>query len=516
MIQRMTKKYKLLLLSPRQKYLNYPAHSETAKIFGKKRFMIPLSLPTLAALTPDHYEIRITDEEIEEIDVSYSPDIVGITTLAATINRAYELGDHFRKNGSKVVFGGPYASFMTVESLKHADSVVKGEAEGTWEECLSDFEKGTLKTVYHSDIATPYKTQIPPRWDLVNMKRIFQVAIQTSRGCPFNCDFCLVSNMFGRKMRHRDIENVVEEIKAAPSKYFFFVDDNLTINKRYAKELMHALKPMGISWGCMSSIDVAKDDELLTLMAEAGCFNILIGFESLNPESLDESNKTHNKSATIYEQAIQKIHAAGIHINASFVVGFDSDTLKEFDNIYDFSLKMSLPNVNLHILAAPPGTETNRKYREAGRLFDCNPELGVGHFPTLHYMNMSQIDLFDKYMETIERLYTFKTIRQKAEHLFSNGAFVRKGGEISVWLKARLSWITFKEFVFTSDDDKRKLFFFILGLIRSKRLAIDKGMAFLLTMLSYNRHIKVHKKHMKEYRKIVMAQDQGAWRDMVK
>ncbi len=507
-------RYTLFLISPRQKYINYPAHSELAKIFGKKRFMIPLALPTVASLTPDHYDIRILDEEIGELPKNPLPDIVGITTLAATITRAYELGDMYRSQGVKVVFGGPYASFMTEEALQHCDSVVIGEAEGLWEECLRDFEKGSMQPTYRTDVATPYKEQKIPRWDLVPVSKIFQVGIQTSRGCPYNCDFCLVSQMFGRKMRYREIENVVAEIKAAPTKYFFFVDDNLTINKRYAKELMRAIIPLGISWGCMCSIDVAKDEELLSLMAEAGCFNILIGFESMNPDSLDETHKDHNKSATIYEPAIAKIHAAGMHINASFVVGFDNDSLKEFDNIFDFTMLTGMPNVNLHILAAPPGTEIFRKYKEEGRLFECNPELGVGHFPTLHYMNMSQIELFDKYMETIERLYSFETVYEKAKKLFPSGAFHRKGGKISVFLKARLSWITLKEFVLTSDKTKRELFWFIIGLIREKKLAIDKGLGYLISMLGYHRHIEDHKKHMEYYRDLVKQQDRGSWKKL--
>ncbi len=511
-----TRKYKLLLISPRQRYINYPAHPELAKIFGKKRLMIPLSLPTLAALTPDHYEIRIVDEEMEALPVHYKPDIVGITTLAATINRAFELGDQYRSKGIKVVFGGSYASFMTEESLLHADSIVIGEAEGLWERCLTDFEAGNMEKLYRADVSVPYKTQKPPRWDLVNMKDIFQVAIQVSRGCPFNCEFCIVSQMFGRKMRYRDIDNVVAEIRSLPSKYIFFVDDNLTINKSYAKELMKAIQPLKISWGCMCSIDVANDDELLQLMADAGCFNILIGFESLNPASLDETHKKHNKSATIYEPAIRKIHSYGMHINASFVVGFDNDTLDEFNNIFNFTLRNNLPNVNLHLLAAPAGTELYKKYKAEGRLFNCNPELGVGHFPTLHYMNISQIDLFDRYMETIERLYSFKTIRGKAEALFSSGAFYRAGGDISVALKARLSWITLKEFVFTRDPDRRKLFFFMIRLIRAKKVAIDKGLGFLLSMLSYNRHLDQHRKNMKEYREMVMKQDHGPWKEMIK
>ncbi|MCX6250621.1 MAG: radical SAM protein [Bacteroidetes bacterium] len=510
------KEYRLFLISPRQKYINYPAHSELAKIFGKKRFMIPLALPTIAALTPDHYDIHIIDEETESVPKHEIPDIVGITTLAATIKRAYELGDHFRSLGSKVIFGGPYASFMPDEALLHADTIVVGEAEGLWERCLEDFERGQLQSVYKTDVPPDFKRQKPPRWDLVNMKSIFQVGLQVSRGCPFNCDFCLVSKIFGRKMRYRDIDNVIDEIKASPTKYFFFVDDNLTINKKYAKELMKAIKPFGISWGCMASLDVAKDEELLHLMAEAGCFNILIGFESLNPENLDDSNKLHNQAATIFEPAIQKIHSAGIHINASFVAGFDHDTLQAFDDIFDFSMKMNLPNVNLHILAAPPGTELYKKLNAQGRLFDCDTDLGVGHFPTIHYMKMSQTEIFDKYMETIARLYDFRNIRIKAENLFRDGAFIRKGGKISVFMKARLSWITFKEFILTRDKEKRALFFFIYHLIRKKKIAIDKGLGFLISMLGYNRHIKDHQKNMEKYRKMVMDQDRGSWEEIQK
>ena len=510
------KTYTLYLIAPRQRFINYPAHSELAKMFGKRRLMTPLALPTVAALTPAHYDIHIYDEETGNLPENGKPDIVGITTLAATRKRCFELGDKYRSLGAKVVYGGPYASFMQEEALKHGDCVIAGEADGKWEQCLSDFEKGTMKQVYESRNFVEYHTQKPPRWDLVDVKRIFQVAIQVSRGCPFNCDFCLVSKNFGTKMRYRTIENVVEEIKAAPVKYFFFVDDNLTINKKYAKELMRALIPLKISWGCMCSLDVATDDELLHLMAEAGCFNILVGFESLNPGSLDESHKHHNRGGKIYGDAIRKIHAAGIHINASFVVGFDHDTLDEFDRIFDFTMEHHLPNVNLHLLHAPPGTEIHKKFSEAGRLLSCDLELGVGHFPTLHYMNMSQIDLFDKYMDTITRLYSFDTIREKGEALFSNGAFTRPGGQIPALMKMRLSWITFKEFVLSTDPERRKLFWFIIGLIRSRRIAIDKGLGFMLSMLGYHRHILEHSRNMTSYRKIISGQDKGAWATQVK
>jgi hypothetical protein len=176
-------------------------------------------------------------------------------------------------------------------------------------------------------------------------------------------------------------------------------------------------------------------------------------------------------------------------------------------------MRTNMPSVNLHLLAAPPGSEIHRKYKLEGRLTNCKPELGSGHFPTLHYMNMSQIDIFDRYMETIRRLYSFETARIKAVNLFSEGTFNRKGGDIPVYLKARLSWIIFKEFIVSKDPERRKLFRFIFGLIRSKKIAIDKGFSYLLSMLSCYRQIAEHDKHMEEYREIVRQYSSEPWKD---
>jgi len=505
------KKYKLLLVSPRQEYIGYTAHAQLAKMFHRKRLMIPLALPVVAAYTPDHYEIRIVDEESEPLPSEFRPDIVGITTLNATMSRAFQLGDDFRSRGITVVMGGINASVMPEEYLRHADSVVIGEAENAWDRLLADFENGSLKKVYTADPKHDYKTPRQPRWDLINMDLIFQVAVQTTRGCPFNCDFCLVSRIFGRKMRFRDIDNVVEEIRNLPSKYIFFVDDNLTINKDYAHRLMHRLRPLGISWACMASIDVADDEELLREMAEAGCYNILVGFESLNPKSLDETHKEHNKGGRIFAEAIRKIHDAGIQINASFIAGFDNDTLEDFDRIFDFTLETAMPNVNLHLLASPPGTILNEKLKEQGRLFDVPPELGAGFYPTIHYAGMGQTEMFDKYMETIRRLYSWETVLAKAKRLFSNGAFTRHGADISFIQKIRLTIIITREFIFAADKNKRALFTFFLRLIKENKIAVDRAFSFMLAMLSAHRQIEINMRLAGRYRTLIRKNDKGPW-----
>ncbi|MCK9618025.1 MAG: B12-binding domain-containing radical SAM protein [Lentimicrobiaceae bacterium] len=505
------KRYSLFLISPAQKYVNYPAHTELSRIFGKKRFMIPLALPVIAALTPDNYDIKIIDEEIEPIPENATPDIVGITTLASTSTRAFQIADNYRKKGIPVVMGGAYASYRVEEALKHADSIVVGEAENNWKQCLADFEKGELKPVYTCDTFCDYSEAPLPRWDLVPMNKIFQAAVQVSRGCPFNCDFCIVSQTFGRKMRYRNIDNVVDEISRLPSKYVFFVDDNLTMNHKYVRELMQRIQPLHISWGCMASIDIANDDTLLTEMADAGCFNILVGFESLNPQSLDETHKKHNKGASIYEEAIRKIHSHGIHINASFIVGFDNDTAEEFDRIFDFTLKNSLPNINLHILSATPGTRLYDKMQAEGRMYPHDFAMNAGHFPVLHYMKMSQSEIFEKYMQTIARLYSFDTILRKAKQLFGNGNFAKPGADISTGLKFRLMAIIIGNFVFTTDKNRRKLLFFMLRNIREGKIAKDRAFAFMLSMLGYHRHVQKHLRRMDEYRNLIKPYDKGAF-----
>jgi radical SAM superfamily enzyme YgiQ (UPF0313 family) len=344
------------------------------------------------------------------------------------------------------------------------------------------------------------------------MDKIFQVAVQITRGCPFNCDFCLVSNIFGRQMRFRDIGNVIEEIKNLPSKYVFFVDDNLTINKPYAHELIHQLKPLGISWACMSSIDVADDEALLREMAESGCFNILIGFESMNPESLDEVHKKHNRGGEKFVGAIQKIHRAGIQINASFIVGFDNDTLAEFDRIFDFTMQTSMPNVNLNLLAAPPGSELNARLKREGRLFTVLESIGNGAFPSIHYANMGQLELYDHYMETLRRLYSFDTILKKAKMLFSEGTFTRPGGSIPLVTRLRITFVIFREYLFSKDRNRRALFFYLMGLIRKKRIAVDKAFSFMLSMLSAHRQIRMNWESREKYRSLIRKNDAGPWK----
>jgi len=512
------KKHLLFLINPRQKFVNYYAQTELSKMMGVKKFMIPLAIPMVAALVPEEFDIRIIDEDTDPLTDDVLPDIVGISTLASTAGRSFEIGDHYRKLGIPVIIGGPHVSFNQEEALKHCTTVVVGEAEDLWQQSLNDFSTGTLKNLYKREGFCDFKQSPVPRWDLVPRDYYFQVGVQISRGCPYECEFCLVTELFGHEMRYREIDNVVEELKKLPVRKIFFVDDNLTVKKSYVRELMRRIKPLNLSWACMASIEIANDTELLKEMKAAGCFNILIGFESLNAESLDETHKKHNRAASIFEEAIEKIHKEGIHITASFMIGFDSDTVPEFEKIYQFTQKTGLSYLNFNILGAIPGSALHARLKEEGRLYNIEPELISGLFPTMHYYEMGQVELFNHYIDTLRRMYSYESLYEKAKVLFGKGKFneLFHDGKPTAGFKAKITFYLLGQWWFTRDRYKRKLFSYLFRLIIKKEVAIDNAAAYLLSMMGYHNHIEKLHAHAETYRDIIRQYDKGAWKDMQK
>lgn len=505
------RRHKLFLINPKLRYKHYGVQSELSHLLGKRTMTAPLALPLVAALTPDHYDIRIIDEECEDVPLQERPDLVGITTLMSTIKRGYEIADAYRAKGVKVVMGGTYATFNSDEALEHADSVVWGEAEGAWPDLLSDYEQGTLKPIYRADAPVEFHTNITPRWDLVDTTKVNTLSVETSRGCPFNCEFCLVNKMFGRHMRYREVDDVVAEIANLPVKKLLFVDDNLTINRRRARELMEGLKPLGVSWVCQSSIDVSRDPELLKSMAEAGCLSIIIGFESVNPDSLLETRKKHNKVEE-YGEAIERIHGQGINVLGSFIVGFDADTLDSFDDIFRFVDRNNLAYTMLSILTAAPGTDLWNRLEADGRLCGADRDLMSGAFPCLHYMKMSQVDMLDRYMETLEKLFDLEFQKRQALSLLGQGSFTRDtSGKIGFFEKFSTSMKLVGRFAFSRDRSRRELFKEILALGRSGRAAMDKVVLMLLSVEGNRMYLDQLKARLPRIREAIARVDKGPW-----
>lgn len=509
----MTRKtIRLLLVNPKLQYKHYGAQDELSHLLGRKKMSLPLALPVIAALTPPHYDIQILDDETDVLPRDNPPDIVGITTLVSTIGRVREIAEMYRELGTHVVLGGSYATFRPDEVLAFADTVVVGEAEGIWTEFLSDFEAGCPRPRYQRTEPLRFDSvPAPPRWDLVNTKELLTLGIEASRGCPHQCEFCLAYKMFGRKMRFRDVQNVVDEIKSLPLKKLFFVDDNLTIRKSYAKELMAALKPLGISWVCQSGIDVADDDELLTEMAEAGCLSILIGFESLSPESLREAHKEHNKIAK-YKNAIERIHGHGINVLASFVVGFDSDTLAAFDHIEAFLEQHDVIYSMLSVLAAAPGTRLYERMEKENRLLGYEPSFINGVFPCYKYQNFTGEEVLDRYLESLKRIYDYDSLYKRAMSLFSGGSFRHAGGQEVVRLgeKFKTSLLLTRRFMFSKNSGKRRLFKDLFALVRQKKLSPESAVIFLLSVEAVHDYIAGIEEHIDSVRETVREIEDSA------
>ncbi len=477
---------------------------------GKKNAVSPLALPTVAALTPKNYDITIIDEEIQDLDITrHNPDIVGITAIIPNVKRGYEIADAFRAKGIPVVMGGAQVTFNAEESLAHADALVLGEAEGVWDVCLRDFEAGTLQKKYVAAQRPVFTVSPMPRWDLVATEKVMALGVQVSRGCPYKCDFCLVKNMFGERHRYRDIENVIDEIKSLPKRQISFVDDNLTANKPYARELMKRLKPLGVSWLCQASLDVANDAQLLKDMADAGCTSILIGFESVNPNSLQETHKFHNR-INQYEDAVKKIHGVGIHVVGSFIVGFEADDLESFDRVYEFTERNNISYIMLNVLTAYPGTDLYARMLEAGRIANIDPDMLNGIFPTMQYNTMSQTDLFYKYFETLEKMFDFQNVRKKIIPVLETGAFQKfNEGEINLREKILSVFHLIRKCVLTRDKNARQLVGDLFKLVRKRVTTPGVAVEYLLFVTSFHGYLQYTKKHRTEILQKIKAQDKG-------
>jgi radical SAM superfamily enzyme YgiQ (UPF0313 family) len=251
---------------------------------GGKALFPPLALEMVAALTPPEAEVRIIDEAVEAIDFEVPADLVGITSMTAVAPRAYAVADRFRARGIPVCLGGMHPSACPEEAAQHADAVVIGEAEGLWPQVVADCRQGRLKQFYRRD-SYPALEDVPtPRRDLLKPRAYAASAtVQTTRGCPFACTFCAVTNFFGRTYRFRPVQKVVEEVSAIKERVLFLVDDNIMGLPDYARNLFSALAGCGKLWFSQASLTALKDEGLLKLAQRAGCRGLFIGFESLSP-----------------------------------------------------------------------------------------------------------------------------------------------------------------------------------------------------------------------------------------
>ena len=333
----------------------------------------PIGLGIVAALTPEHWDVELLDENFERFTFR-DADLVGITALTSSVTRAYELAEIYRKKGIPTVLGGIHASMVPKEAQAYVDALVVGEAESIWRQVIADAEKGTLKKVYNGQLL-PFEDAVWPRRELFHPDYRFD-SIQTTRGCPMKCEFCSVHTFNGSKYRVRPVDEVLAELEIIEQEKIYFVDDNLIgYGKKSlgrAKELFRGMIDRGIKkqWFCSASMNFADDEELLELAARAGCVMVLLGIESERIDQLEETNKKLNLKIGIdhYDEVFKKIHKYGISVLGAFIYGLESDTPQTMARRTEYINNADIDAVQATILTPLPGTRLYDRMLEEGNI----------------------------------------------------------------------------------------------------------------------------------------------------
>ncbi len=379
---------RILLVSPRFDS-EFTRGTQSGENGSKKKMalMTPLHLATVAAMTPDDFEVDIYDESVldpltSDTDFARNYDLVGVTGYIAHLPRAKELGAMFRAQGLPVVIGGPGVSGSPESCRDHFDVMMLGEAELTWPRFLSEWKQGKHLQEYRQ-VERPDLTLTPaPDWKSVAqyIDRYAMGGVQTTRGCPFDCEFCDVIHLFGRKPRHKPIDTIIEEVLALKKlgvQLIFMCDDDFIGHKKYAKELLRELAPVNnsldqpVSFTTQLTIDLAKDEELLELMADCNFGQVLVGIESPREASLRETNKLQNLRGDMVDD-INKIQSYGIAVRASLVVGFDSDDPDVIDEHIDLLKRANVVSTNINTMKAYPGTPLWVRLQQEDRVVDVS------------------------------------------------------------------------------------------------------------------------------------------------
>lgn len=401
------------------------AHRFTNKGSAKYHFP-PLSLAVLAANTPEEFDIEIVDENYQDIRLEdfLDADIVGITSMTATVKRGYEIADFFKTHHIPVIMGGHHVSALPEEALQHADVVIVGEGDYLWNKVMNKFLEGKhLNGIYSSTEPVDITNLPTPREDLYpkDAKYLIRANTHMTRGCPNNCAFCSVTT-FSPNFRKRPVDEVIEEMKYLKENFvdetnrIVFNDDNPTLDKKYAKELFRKMIPLNLKWQAFAGVDIAKDDELLELMKKAGCTGVLIGFDAMNMEDLEKMAKYNNKNVD-YTQIVTKLqNEYGIPVIAGVVIGFDHDTVETFDKIIKFLDESLVSNLTFNILYPYPGTQLYEQFKEQNRItsYDWDNYIldGINFIPK----NMTQEELHAGYMSVLKWYADDKQLERRLEN----------------------------------------------------------------------------------------------------
>jgi radical SAM superfamily enzyme YgiQ (UPF0313 family) len=340
------------------------------------------ALLTLAALTPDEHEVVFIDDNFDEIDYDGGYDLVGISLFSQQARRGYEIAEGFRGK-SKVVMGGIHATLMTEETRQHSDIVVVGEAEYTWPQLLKDVAAGHPREVYRPDRVIDMRDSPLPRYDLLKPGRYKWVSVQSSRGCPHDCEYCSASKIFGPKYRTKTVEQTLAEIEFVHRHFgdsmgITFSDDNFAVNKKEAKAILEGMiERFGerkVRYNVACDVSIGQADEILRLLERSGCVSLFVGFEAVSESSLKglDARGWKLKQLENYGRYVRNIQSYGIPVFGAFMVGLDGDEPTVFDDIADFVISNHLFAATVYIIQPFPGTRFRERVIQENRLI--NPE----------------------------------------------------------------------------------------------------------------------------------------------
>ena len=411
-------KRKILLIQP-------TPYDQNGRLIKKnKLYFVGLALPLLAALTPEDFDVELCYETIEEIPFDTDADLIGISSMGHAVMRTIDIAKEFKKRGKTVILGGYMVSLMPEEAAKYGDAVMIGDAEETWAEMLQDYAEGKLKRFYQKKLTT-LKTPLP-RYELLLNKKIGNfLPVQAGRGCPKACSFCSIYCLYQGQYLKREVWEVIRDIKKIKElgfKQFLLLDDNIFSDRDYAIKLCCEIKKLKMKWMTQCSIDIAKDEELLDIIASSGCYALSFGLESISKESLVGMNKAW-ANPDKYSEQIKIIRKHNIDISTEMVVGGEGDTAGSIRETAKFIEDNHIAVPRFYILTPIPGTKYYEDMKKQNRIYNTDMysynACEAVHIPK----NMTPEELTKAYWDLYNKVYSMKCILKRT--LLTSAIFKR-------------------------------------------------------------------------------------------
>ena len=450
------------------------------KVVGKKASFPPLGLLTVAAMLPKEWELKLIDTNVDKLkddDIKWA-DMIFLSAMNTQAKNTFEIIKKCKLLGATIVAGGPLFTHE-YDRFEEIDHFVLNEAEITLPLFLKDLENNAAKRIYTTnEFANVHETPIP-KWELINLNNYSYSIVQYSRGCPYFCDFCDVTALFGRRPRVKTAEQIIAELEATLKNgkpdIILFADDNLIGNKGLLKK---DLLPKLIDWrdknkyapgfDTQVTINLSDDEELIQLMIEAGFRKLFIGIETLEDEALLQMKKKQNTKRNLLD-TINKLHSKGFIIVGGFILGLDTDTTAIFQNQIDFINESGMVLVAINLLKAPIGTELYDKMKEQNRLIR-NLDFDENRSNMIHKMDKKVLE--DGYRKVIENIYSAESVFNRAKIFLSNKqrTIVKNGLKRKISLSDIIKGLKITYFLGIKDNNRHYFWKILLWLFQNKKM----------------------------------------------